>query len=96
MSNNAQPNAPNPKLWHDPDTIRFQDLYKYVGRDQLKINQTVRNLKGSAIYIGTLFPLSLTFLGSVLAGCLVYKGFVDGFVNSYVFGANGTFLPNFI
>lgn len=60
--NTQQPNAPNPKLWHDPDTIRFQDLYKYVGRDQIKINQTLRNLKGSAMYVGTIKSINLNSL----------------------------------
>lgn len=51
------PKVANPNLWHDPDTIRFKDLYKYTGRDTLKIQQTLKNYKGSLPYIGKFLPL---------------------------------------
>lgn len=45
----------NPKLWLDPDTARFQQLYKYTSIDETRLAQTVRNYKGSLKYIGTKF-----------------------------------------
>mmetsp|Transcript_13325 Transcript_13325/g.1948 ORF Transcript_13325/g.1948 Transcript_13325/m.1948 type:complete len:91 (+) Transcript_13325:130-402(+) len=44
----------------------------------IKINQSIKNYKGSAMYIG-----------GILGGCLVLKMFVDTAVNQYIFGSNG-------
>lgn len=89
------PKVVNPKLWQDPDTIRFKDLYKYTSRDMVKISQTLRNLRGSLPYIGKLFlGIELICIGGLLAGCFIFKGIVDGAVTQNIFGKNGIFLMN--
>ena len=44
-------NVVNPKLWPEPSTIRNPELYKYTSLDTLKIQQSFRNYKRSAVYI---------------------------------------------
>ena len=72
------PKINNPRIFADPDTIRFRDLYKYVGLDMHKMSQSVRNYKGS-----------LPYIGGLLGACLVYKLFLDGAANYHIFGKNG-------
>lgn len=47
------PKLNNPKLWQDPNKIRFADLYKYVSLDDVKIASSMKNYKKSLGYIGT-------------------------------------------
>merc|ERR1712156_571252 len=77
----TDPNIPKvntPKIFHDPNTIRHNDLYKYVSRDSVKIQQSMLNYKRAGPY-----------LGGILAGCLVLKLYVDSKVNDYIYGDNG-------
>lgn len=57
QANTQLPTAPNPKLWKDPDTIRFKDMYKHVGVEEIRLNQTFRNFKSSLMYLGTIFNI---------------------------------------
>jgi len=49
------PKIRNPKVWVDPDTMRFKELYKYVSLDSIKIRQSMKNYKASLPYIGFIF-----------------------------------------
>mmetsp|Transcript_21390 Transcript_21390/g.24858 ORF Transcript_21390/g.24858 Transcript_21390/m.24858 type:complete len:158 (-) Transcript_21390:215-688(-) len=74
----ALPEVHNPKVFHDPNRIRFADLYRYVSQDQIKLNTTFLNYKKSIGYVG----------GCIL-GAFLLKGVLDASAEKFVFGTNG-------
>eukprot|EP01017_Pseudomicrothorax_dubius_P002097 TRINITY_DN0_c817_g1_i5.p1 TRINITY_DN0_c817_g1~~TRINITY_DN0_c817_g1_i5.p1 ORF type:complete len:152 (+),score=49.26 TRINITY_DN0_c817_g1_i5:56-511(+) len=78
MSDPKFPQVNNPKLWPDPERIRFKELYKYISLDELKIGTSLRNYRGS-----------LPMLGGIFIGCLLAKGFAEFHAEHYIFGENG-------
>ena len=48
------PKQNKPSFWVDPDKAKFNDLYKYQSSDMNKINQSIKNYKGSVKYLGNI------------------------------------------
>ncbi|EGR28603.1 hypothetical protein IMG5_206925 [Ichthyophthirius multifiliis] len=75
---NQNPKFVDPKLWPNPDKLKFAEFYKYEGLDMARIRDSFKNYKASKFYL----------LG-IFGGCYMLSMFIDKAVNKYTFGENG-------
>mmetsp|Transcript_144227 Transcript_144227/g.203986 ORF Transcript_144227/g.203986 Transcript_144227/m.203986 type:complete len:151 (-) Transcript_144227:151-603(-) len=57
-------NIKNPGVFKEPEPLRFKDLYRFVGREEIKLNSTFKNFRGALPAFGAM-------LGSFLFGMFV-------------------------
>lgn len=52
-------NVRNPNLWPEPNTIKNQQLLKYISMDEIKLQHSYLNYKRSGKYIGISYSFKI-------------------------------------